>query len=183
MKARLGALLFALALLAPGFAHAASIKAFFGHYEGVTSSDVDHEIKPRDLSVDISRYGRRGFTIRWTAVIRKSDGRMKHLEESVNFEPSRRPGIYSSAMRRNLFGEAKPLNPFKGEPFVWATLHGDTLTVYALLITDDGGYEMQSYARTLTADGLELHFQRVRDGVRLRDIDGTLRRVPEAQLK
>ena len=69
----------------------------------------------------------------------------------------------------------RPINPLnEGDPFVWATIKGDTLTVYALLITEAGGYELQTYARTLTADGMRLSFTRLRDGQQLKAITGVL---------
>ena len=43
-----------------------------------------------------------------------------------------------------------------------------------MLVTDDGGYEMQVYDRTLTGDGMDLNFTRVRDGKTLKNITGSL---------
>ena len=50
--------------------------------------------------------------------------------------------------------------------------------MYALHITESGGYEMQTYARTLVEDGLLLRFSRNRDGVQLREVTGSLKRLP-----
>jgi len=49
--------------------------------------------------------------------------------------------------------------------------------VSALLITDDGGYEVHVYDRTLIAGGLLLEHSRVRDGAVLQTVTGTLKRV------
>jgi len=46
-----------------------------------------------------------------------------------------------------------------------------------LVITDEGGYEIQVYDRTLIAEGMSLRFSRVRDGKVLKQINGTLERV------
>ena len=65
----------------------------------------------------------------------------------------------------------------KGEPYFWAHIEGDTLTVQGMHVRDDGGYEMQTYERTLTAEGMVLEFRRVADGVVMKTIEGFLERV------
>ena len=45
----------------------------------------------------------------------------------------------------------------------WATIDGDTLTVYSLGITDDGRSEMQIFHRTLTENGMDVSFIRLED--------------------
>jgi hypothetical protein len=45
-----------------------------------------------------------------------------------------------------------------------------------MLITDDGGYEMQVYRRTLTDDGMSLSFSRNRNGQELKTVYGVLAR-------
>jgi hypothetical protein len=80
-------------------------------------------------------------------------------------------------MHRDVFGYSGPLDPLKGEPYVWARIAGSTLTVYTLRIIDDGGYEIQTFDRTLTSDGLDLRFSRQRDGKVLQPITGTLKRI------
>jgi len=95
----------------------------------------------------------------------------------VEFRPSGRRGIYASAMRTDKFGSPVPLDPLAGEPYVWARVRGDTLTVYSVFVTDDGGYEMQSYDRTLVNAGMELAFTRVADGRPAETITAKLTRV------
>ena len=104
-----------------------------------------------------------GFNVSWTTITKRADGRKRKKSYSIDFSTSKRDGIYSSAMRRDMFGNRRPIDPLAGGvPFVWATLKGATLTVHALLITDDGGYELQSYRRTLVEKGLRLEFRRFR---------------------
>jgi hypothetical protein len=67
-------------------------------------------------------------------------------------------------MKRNVFGHDVQLDPMKGEPYVWARIHGDTLSVYSLFVAEDGGYEIQQFDRTLATGGLDLDFQSVRNG-------------------
>ncbi|MEM7254392.1 MAG: hypothetical protein AAF493_23480 [Pseudomonadota bacterium] len=151
---------------------------FFGTYAGRGDTTVDGELTARDLSVKIQK-APKGFSVSWTTVIRKVDGRIKRKDYTIRFVPTQDQHLYSSAMRVNMFGKAVPLDPMKGEPYVWATLKGDTLTVHALELTDTYGYEMQVYERRLTDDGLALKFSRVRDGERLRDVHASLVRIPE----
>ena len=138
-------------------------------------SDSGGEVSTRDIAVDLFEY-KDGFRLKWATTTKRKDGRMKRKTYEVHFVPSSRDGVFASAMRRNLFGKAVPMDPLKGDPYVWATLDGATLTVHALVITDEHGYEMQTYKRTRTDTGMELVFHRVRDGKRLKDIRGTLKK-------
>ena len=170
--------------LAPGGAHKAAartavaepIQSFFGAYEGESISVTSGEFNKRDLSIEIVPRGR-GFNLTWTTITYTEEKSAARKTYSIDFVPTQRENIYASAMRTDMFGHRVPLNPLKGDLFVWATVHGKTLSVYALMITPMGGYEMQTYHRTLTDQGLSLEFLRVRDGMPLRSITGTLARV------
>jgi hypothetical protein len=152
------------------------LKDFFGAYVGRSISTADEGLSERDLSVKIEPYKEHGFSLSWTTVIRRKDGERSHKSYTINFGPTKRPGIYGSEMRSNMFGGAVPLDPLEGEPFVWARVDGDTLTVYALIIREDGGYEIQVFDRTWTPKGLDLKFSRFRDGQPLKLITGKLDR-------
>lgn len=178
--------LIALGVLISGFAAgtiqaAASenlpIEEFYGIYEGKALDTAGEQLEGRDLSVQIEEGKKRGFKLTWTTVIQRKDGRVSRKSHSVTFNTTASDNVYASAMRTNVFGKAIPLDPLKGDPYVWATLRGATLTVNALVITDEHGYEMQTYRRTRTKTGLELVFHRVRDGKRLKDIRGELVKV------
>jgi hypothetical protein len=176
MLGRVALAVLALAAARPAAAADRPLKDFFGEYAGQTISGAADELSARDLSVSIEPWKADGFTVKWTTVIRGRDG-VRRQSYSINFQPSPRPGIYGSAMRADMFGGQAPLDPLKGEPYVWARIDGDRLDVYSLMITDDGGYEIQLFDRRLTADGMDLTFSRVRDGETLREINGTLKRV------
>ena len=148
---------------------------FIGVYDGEALLQADGEMAMRDLRVSIDKT-EAGFNLTWTLVTHKSGGKVKRQEYSINFEPSRRDGIYSSAMQRNVFGRQTPMDPLKGDPYVWARILANEITVYALIILDDGGYEMQEWVRTLTDDGMHLEFSRVRNGEVLRTVEGQLQR-------
>ncbi len=149
---------------------------FVGEYlgEGITSDGND--LTKRDLRVEI-KPKRESFILTWVSVTHKSDGSLKRKDYTIQFKPKGKTGLYGSAMRTDMFGNKVPLDPLKGEPYVWARISGDTLFVYAMLITDEGGYEMQVYERTLTPNGMDLTYYRVRDEGVMRTVRGTLKRV------
>ena len=156
------------------YAEGAPIEAFFGRYTGHAISSTEEGLSKRDLNVRIKDAGGGKFSVDWMTFTRRSDGRRKRKSYSITFRPTPRQDIFASAMGRDMFGNAVPLDPMKGDPYVWARIKGETLTVYALIITDEGSYELQVYDRTLTEQGLDLRFQRFRDGEKLRLITGTL---------
>ncbi len=149
---------------------------FVGEYlgEGITSEGED--LTKRDLRVEI-KPKQESFVLSWVSVTHKSNGSLKKKAYTVQFKPRGNSGLYGSAMRTDMFGNEVPLDPLKGEPYVWARISGDTLFVYAMLITEEGGYEMQVYERTLTPNGMDLTYYRVRDGGVMRTVRGTLKRV------
>ncbi|MCH7487930.1 MAG: hypothetical protein IIC04_13190 [Proteobacteria bacterium] len=167
----------AAALAGPASSAETSIEAFYGKYMGQGVTSGEDEFSKRDLSVHIKPAGKDKFTIHWITFTRSASGKRK--EYSISFKPSDRKNVFGSAMKKNLFGKSVPLDPLKGEPYVWARIHGKTLTVHAMLITDDGGYEMQVYDRTLTEGGMDLKFSRVRDGKTLKQITSSLLKLSE----
>jgi hypothetical protein len=175
MRMTLALGLLAATALAPLQASGRPLEDFFGQYAGRTISTTKEGLSERDLNVTI-RPSKKGFSLDWTTIIREA-GETRHRGYSINFLPSKREGIYGSAMRSDMFGGQEPLDPLKGEPYVWARVHQDKLTVYSLLITDAGGYELQVYDRELTPEGMRLTFSRTRDGEPLKVINGTLERV------
>lgn len=143
--------------------------ADFARFVGAYSGSAQIENESRDMSVAIAKAGK-GFKVKWKSVTHKSDGRVKEKEYAINFLPTARAGIYSSAMGVDVFGNAVPLDPLKGDPYVWGRIRGDTLTVFSLLIDAGGGYEMQEYHRTLASGGLDLEYKRIRNGRNLKKI-------------
>lgn len=157
----------------PAFAESAAQK-FVGIWSGQTISTTAEGLEQRDLAVTVTAKDK-SFVVKWTTIIRK-DGKTDRREFQVEFQATPREGVYSAAMRTNMFGAREPLDPLKGDPYVWARIKGDTLTVHALHILDDGGYEMQVYDRTVTGDTMALKFSRVRDGQQLVGITGSLKK-------
>jgi hypothetical protein len=150
---------------------------FVGVFEGEAISETDGVLGRRDLEVTISQI-RRGFNVTWVAVTHKDDGRVKRKEYSIDFRPTRRANVFASEMRKDLFGNRVPLNPLRGDPYVWARIQGETLSVFLMLVTDSGGYEMQIYHRTLTETGLQVRYSRLAENQVMRTVEGTLKRKP-----
>lgn len=153
-----------------------AMASFYGSYQGKSISANEDGLTERDIDVVIKPTDK-GFHLSWTTVVRVPKGGLTRKAYSIDFTQMKRSGVYASAMRTDMFGNRVPLDPLKGDPFVWAALGGDTLTVYSLHISEDGGYELQAYERALTADGLHLEFSRIREGMYLEYITGTLVRV------
>lgn len=155
---------------------AADVTPFVGDYIGSAEVvDADGTSTPRDMSVSIAET-EMGFSVGWKTTTYKLDGRVKEQAFSVEFRPSDRRHVYSAAMKRNVFGHEVPLDPMKGEPFVWGRIEGDTLTVFSLFIDENGGYELQQYDRSLAEGGLNLSFSRFRDGQKSRSVETFLKK-------
>ena len=157
-------------------ASAHDIGDFVGRYSG--SAEVlmsDGTKDQRDLSIVIAETYK-GFQVQWSTVTEKEDGRRSEKSYAVEFIPSDRSGIYAAAMQRNVFGHEVQKDPMKGQPYVWARLTGDTLTVFSMFIHHNGDYEMQQYDRRLTENGLSLVFHTHRNGQPVRRIETELLR-------
>jgi hypothetical protein len=154
---------------------AAEIDPFIGSYTGSASVESNGETRLRDMNVIIAAT-KDGYEVTWTTIVHKAENEIKEKQYSIEFLPTSRAGIFSSAMRSDVFGNKIPLNPMEGDPYVWSRISGKTFTVYALHIAEDGGYEMQEYNRTLISDGLDLDYQRIRNGVSLKNIKAFLKK-------
>lgn len=170
--------LLVLALLVWPLSEAMSVEIedFYGEFAGRSVSNSGDGVGTRDINVKIEP-AKRGFTIEWSTVSTRADGKVKRKTYSIDFRRTKRDGIYGSAMGRDVFGKMSPLNPLKGDPYVWARLEGKTLSVYAMHIIENGSYEMQVYHRTLTDTGMDLEFSRYREGEEVKKINGVLGRV------
>ena len=165
-------------LLAAGAAHAqgGGIERFYGTYAGEALSESGDELDKRDINAEVTPQGK-GFKLKFTVVVKRGKDKPRRDEYTIVFNPSKRPGIYSSAMRTDVFGNAVPLDPLAGDPYMWARLEGDKFFRYALFVTESGGYEMQAYEYTLVPGGLNLRYSRVRDGEVLRTVTGKLKKT------
>ncbi len=179
MLVRLAATVAVLAgLLASGAARAGedlTIEAFSGHFvgTGIAKNDLSEyfALTVRDLDVRITPE-EGGFALSWTTVLRQGgdpdNPDVKRKAGAIYFVPTDRAGVFRGAV---------DMDPLAGVPFVWARIAGQTLTVHSLVVHDDGSYEIQTYDRTLTGEGMDLKFTRVRDGEPVRTVTGKLAKI------
>lgn len=175
--AAVSAILLAVSAGAAAAQETRRISDYYGSYIGQSVSINGAGLSARDLSVTI-KPTKEGFNLSWVTVVHRQDKKSSRKSYSIDFTKTPRQGIWGSAMRRDAFGGRRPVDPLREDvPFVWATLKGATLTVNALLIIQDGGYELQTYERTLIKEGMKLTFTRLRNGERLKQITGVMSRV------
>ena len=152
------------------------IAPFIGTYSGSAEMTTSEgRVEKRDLSVTIGET-RKGFSVQWTSASYREDGRIKPKSYKIEFVPSGRGDVFSAAMKQNVFGHSVPLDPMKGEPYVWSRLSGSTLTVFSLFVRENGDYDLQEYSRTLAEGGLDLQFRRFSNGVQAREVEAFLAR-------
>jgi hypothetical protein len=157
-------------------AHAQDYKQFFGEYVGEAVSGEGAKIEKRDIRAKIAQ-ANKGFSVNWVMTIHRTSGKEKHVEYTMTFQPTARKNVFSANMSFDAFGNAVPLDPMKGDPYVWARVEGQTLSLYAMTVTEAGGYEMQVYDRKLVPGGMDLKYSRVLDGQVQRTITGKLKKV------
>lgn len=153
----------------------ADVARFVGDYSGSAEVETyDGGTAQRDMSVSI-RETRDGFTVKWNSTTWR-DGKGKQKTYTISFVPTDRDSVYAAAMTRNVFGHEVPLDPMKGEPYVWSRIVGDTLTVFSLYVSASGGYELQQFDRTLVPEGLRLDFTASSDTSARRTVTTVLHR-------
>ena len=152
---------------------AAGPEPFYGRYKGTgftqNPSLAYLDFDQRDLDVQIGPV-QGGFFVEWTTVVRALDNTVsKRSTARIVFEPAGRPGLYVER------GVAAHL----ADGMSWASIAGTTMTVRRLTIQADGSYELQTYDRTLTKDGLSLFFKSDHDGLVTRVVTATLEKQPD----
>ncbi len=172
-------ILVSVVFMTPATVAATDLAPFFGNFIGQSLDTEGVGVSKRDFNVTIEPVGKRGFELSWRTFTYRSDGTVKKKDYSIQFRATDREGIYSSAEKKDMFGAMVPSDPMKGESYLWARITGQRLTVYGFVVTDEGGYEMQVYHRTLTESGMDLEFTRQREDGVFRRITGVLRRVEE----
>lgn len=145
----------------------APVAAFVGTFAGTGVAETfDNIYAPesvRDLDVTIAAAGE-GFSVTWTTVVRSAGGKVKRKTETLDFTPTGAGSQYRNAEFSDPFGVG----------LAWAGIEDQTLSIFVLNIDTDGGYQLQRYARTLTALGMDLTFTRKIDGEDLRVVRAKL---------
>lgn len=166
---------FVLVLIAgPAFAADVDIKAFYGKFAGAGVAQSEDSLyfgtTVRDTDVEI-RPAADGFSVTWTTVLRqggdpaKPDVRRRAATASFGATP-----------KKNIFAGKENGDLMNGGTASWAVLKGNTLTIHMLAMAEDGGYEAQTYARTLTGEGMDLVYTRIKDGEKSRIVKAKLTR-------
>jgi hypothetical protein len=143
--------------------------AFYGRFQGTGFTHDPNAalfgLGARDLDVEIGA-AEGGFFVSWTTVMQSAtDKGAKTKSSKVVFVPSGRPGLYTG------HAEGSQAN----EGMSWASIGNGAMTVRLLHIQDDGTYEIQTYQRSLTDDGMFVFFRS--------DLDGAVMKVVTAQLR
>ncbi len=168
----------ALALLVVGFGPARAqdlnIKTFHGTFSGsgVAKSDdsLYFAVSVRDVDVEI-RPTPDGFRLAWTTVVRQGgDPAQPKARKRASEE------YFTATARPNFFAGKDNGDPLAGKTVAWATIRRNTLTAYFMTVEDDGAYDVQSYARTLTGEGMDLVYARVKGGEKSRTVKAKLTR-------
>ncbi len=149
------------------------IKAFFGSFAGSGVADGEDTtylgVTQRDLDVRITPAAEGGMTIAWTTLVRSGSAAQntesRRRATSMTFVPGPRSGLFRSVDNSD---------PLGGGTIAWARIARDTLTVHLFSIQDDGRHEMQTYARTVSGNGMDLVYTRIVDGERQRRVRGKL---------
>lgn len=151
------------------------ITAFFGTWQGTgvaeSADSLYFAITARDFDVAISAADD-GFAITWTTIIHSggdpNNPDVRRRQSSLTFEPAERVGVFEATNSGN---------PVDGEVLSWAQLDENTLSVHQMILNDRGGFDLSTYNRTLTSLGMELDFQRLRDGEQVRSVTGRLIKI------
>jgi hypothetical protein len=159
-------LLFALAGVTPAGARDLAIEDFYGVYVGRARvlDGAGKLLGERDLDISIEPGRLGGFRVSWISVElvqgrRDVPGVERRMLESV-FRGAR-DGYYAEDTRRTLFARRQDVDLLEGDVMRWARILGNVLSVYALALTEDGGYEVQAYDRIRTEAGMEISFRRI----------------------
>ena len=187
MRSNQTLLLVAVAVLASiGFgvtARAQQNKAlsdFYGVCVGRATTVGAGEIRDLDVIIEPNK---RGFSIDWSAVIRNGEKRavpgVKRRSTQQAFQKSQKGGYFEPIAAGSIFSVRKKRDTVGGDPVIWARIHRETLSVYSLVILEDGKYELQVYDRALTPLGLDVNFRRYDNGILARGITGSLARTED----
>lgn len=137
----------------------------------------------RDIDLVISPSGKGGLSLEWTNVT-LVDGRrdvpgVKRKADRLNLTPAPERQLYLATPGYDPFKERSAPEPMAGDPLRWGALEGDMLRVHSFAILEDGSYELQTYTRDLTPEGIALDWRRVVDGKVVRQMTGHAVRAGE----
>ncbi len=174
LRALLALLIFAAS---PAFAQTQAAKdlplaAFFGIFRGggvaESTDDPSFRTAMRDSQVEIRAADAGGFRIAWSTTAPRGNPNQptpKTKTTEMIFKAGAKPGLFEAAPQGN---------PFAGGDLAWARLKRQTLTIYAMTTTPEGGYEMQRWDRMLQGTGMNMTYTRISDGEPTRTVKARL---------
>jgi hypothetical protein len=161
-------------LTSAGEARAQDYAPFIGEYVGQAVFSTPKGLSKRDLDVVIRRETE-GFSVEWTTDTQRPNGRIKSDRYFVAFKATPRPGFYLPTNKIDRYGQSVAIDPLKGDPQLIARIQGQTFTVFATILEEDGTVQTQAYDRTLVPGGMKLTFKSVRNGRPQKDIKADLK--------
>jgi hypothetical protein len=148
-----------------------AIDSFVGKWRGIALSEnkatasAGQTPSMRSLTATITKDTGGGFSIAWGSTEQSREGRARpEVREST---------LTFVSTGANAWRSKEMPDPAAGK-YAWATLRRNVLQVNILEFRPDGGWELQTYGRTLTKDGLQLRYVRFKDGLQSRTVRGTL---------
>jgi hypothetical protein len=104
----------------------------------------------RDLDAAIEASKNNGSMVKWITVVRGSNGArvsddIKRREVQESFTPfDDKEGVFVLASKGGLFQKSELPNPVRGEPMRWETVEKGAMTIYSMVISNNGGSEPKS---------------------------------------
>lgn len=150
------------------------IGTFVGRAEDVDVASQAREL--RDIDIVVAPHERNGLKISWTNVTlvdgrRDVPGVQRRADEMI-LAPAEGKSFFIAGAGYDPFKTRGKKNPLAGEPLRWATLEDGVLRVHAFVVTEDGRYELQTYVRKPTEQGMTIDYRRYLDGELLRWMTG-----------
>lgn len=159
----------------PAYGAQVEVESFAGTYIGEYVSEPAASVRPDDLHLRV-RIHRKGFMLDWQSLANPEESPKHHY--NVSFVPTSRTNVYIAAMRCDMFGNLRPLDPMQGEPFMWAHVEGNRISLYVMTIDERGAHDLRIYRYRLEGEKMTLTFERHRDEERLRVIRGGMKKLP-----
>jgi hypothetical protein len=159
-------------VVAPAAIPDVAITHFAGQFQGPTKivegAGAGSSADERQSQVLISPAGDGGFTLQWSTLFidNENTGEMKVKDSTtIEFAPGASPSVFVGKDNGAIFN---------GRPIYWAKIKGNTLHVQAIIVKEDGTYDVTHYARTVDGNTMRLDFTRFEDGEQTRRVQGDL---------
>ncbi|HET6467540.1 MAG TPA: hypothetical protein VFG43_04090 [Geminicoccaceae bacterium] len=151
---------------------------YVGSFVGKAVDELVEAGKPeaRDIDIVISPYKKDGLRIQWTNVTlvegrRDVPGVKRRVSESL-LVPADGKDFLVESPEQSPFRIKDEVDLMRGDAIRWAAFDENGMHVYSFVVLEDGRYELQTYTRRLTEEGLDLVFERTVEGKVVRRMTG-----------